>query len=101
MADQRLPVSLEFFPPKTPEGAEKLRAVRQKLYALRPEFCSVTFGAGGSTQAGTFATVSEILAEGVNRSGGDANDPAHRPDQGGLARPVGTEQREDFAAADL
>jgi methylenetetrahydrofolate reductase (NADPH) len=66
MADQRLPVSLEFFPPKTPEGAEKLRAVRQKLYALRPEFCSVTFGAGGSTQAGTFATVSEILAEGVS-----------------------------------
>ena len=60
-----LPVSFEFFPPKTPEGAEKLRAVRQKLYALHPEFCSVTYGAGGSTQEGTFATVGEILAEGV------------------------------------
>ena len=60
-----LPLSIEFFPPKTPEGVEKLRAVRQQLYALQPEFCSVTFGAGGSTQAGTFATVSEILAEGV------------------------------------
>ena len=60
-----LPLSIEFFPPKTPEGVEKLRAVRQQLYALKPEFCSVTFGAGGSTQAGTFATVSEILAEGV------------------------------------
>ncbi len=60
-----LPVSFEFFPPKTPEGAEKLRAVRQKLYALKPEFCSVTYGAGGSTQEGTFATVGEILAEGV------------------------------------
>ncbi|MEN9888154.1 MAG: 5,10-methylenetetrahydrofolate reductase [Pseudomonadota bacterium] len=60
-----LPVSFEFFPPKTPEGAEKLRAVRQKLYALQPEFCSVTYGAGGSTQEGTFATVGEILAEGV------------------------------------
>ena len=58
------PISLEFFPPKTPEGAEKLRAVRQKLYALRPEFCSVTFGAGGSTQEGTLATVREIMAEG-------------------------------------
>ena len=34
-----LPISLEFFPPKTPEGADKLRAVRQQLYALRPEFC--------------------------------------------------------------
>ena len=60
-----LPLSFEFFPPKTPEGADKLRAVRQKLYAHGPEFCSVTFGAGGSTQEGTFATVGEILAEGV------------------------------------
>ena len=58
------PISLEFFPPKTPEGAEKLRAARQKLYALQPEFCSVTFGAGGSTQEGTLATVREIMAEG-------------------------------------
>ena len=61
-----VPVSFEFFPPKTPEGAEKLRAVRQQLYALRPEFCSVTYGAGGSTQEGTFAAVREILAEGVS-----------------------------------
>lgn len=61
-----LPISLEFFPPKTPEGADKLRAVRQKLYALKPEFCSVTYGAGGSTQQGTFGTVGEILAEGVD-----------------------------------
>jgi methylenetetrahydrofolate reductase (NADPH) len=60
------PVSLEFFPPKTPEGAEKLRVVRQQLYALQPEFCSVTFGAGGSTQEGTFSTVRDILAEGVS-----------------------------------
>jgi len=61
-----LPLSFEFFPPKTPEGAEKLRAVRQQLYALKPEFCSVTYGAGGSTQEGTFGTVREILAEGVD-----------------------------------
>ena len=61
-----LPVSFEFFPPKTPEGAEKLRAVRQALYAQKPEFCSVTYGAGGSTQQGTFDTVGEILAEGVS-----------------------------------
>ena len=59
------PLSFEFFPPKTPEGTEKLRVTRQALYALKPEFCSVTFGAGGSTQAGTFATVKDILAEGV------------------------------------
>ncbi len=61
-----LPISFEFFPPKTPEGMAKLRVTRNELYALKPEFCSVTFGAGGSTQAGTFATVGEILAEGVD-----------------------------------
>ena len=60
------PVSLEFFPPKTAEGSAKLRSARQALYALQPEFCSVTYGAGGSTQEGTFATVAEILAEGVD-----------------------------------
>ena len=59
------PISLEFFPPKTPEGADKLRVARKSLYALRPEFCSVTYGAGGSTQDGTFGTVAEILEEGV------------------------------------
>ncbi len=58
-------ISIEFFPPKTAEGADKLRGVRQALYALKPEFCSVTFGAGGSTQAGTLATVQAILNEGV------------------------------------
>ena len=57
-------VSFEFFPTKTPEGAVKLRAVRQQLYALKPQFCSATYGAGGSTQEGTFAMVGEILAEG-------------------------------------
>ena len=62
----RLPLSIEFFPPKTPEGVTKLRTVRQQLYALKPEFCSVTYGAGGSTQEGTFAAVREILAEGMD-----------------------------------
>jgi methylenetetrahydrofolate reductase (NADPH) len=60
----QLPLSFEFFPTKTPEGAVKLRAVRQQLYAMRPEFCSVTYGAGGSTHDGTFAAVREILEEG-------------------------------------
>ncbi|MBK9439879.1 MAG: methylenetetrahydrofolate reductase [NAD(P)H] [Comamonadaceae bacterium] len=65
MSPERFPVSIEFFPPKTPEGVDKLRTVRQAMYALKPEFCSVTFGAGGSTQEGTFSTVRDILAEGV------------------------------------
>jgi methylenetetrahydrofolate reductase (NADPH) len=61
-----LPISLEFFPPKTPEGSAKLRGARQELYRVKPEFCSVTYGAGGSTQQGTFEAVSEILKEGVD-----------------------------------
>ena len=60
------PISYEFFPPKTPEGAEKLRAVRQQLSVRRPEFCSVTYGAGGSTQSGTFSLVQEIQQEGMS-----------------------------------
>jgi len=58
-------ISLEFFPPKTPEGVTKLAAVRQQLYGLKPQFCSVTYGAGGSTQDGTFAAVKAIIEEGV------------------------------------
>lgn len=61
-----LPVSVEFFPPKTPEGVEKLAAVRQQLYQIQPEYCSVTYGAGGSTQDGTLQTVRAILAEGCD-----------------------------------
>ncbi|WP_137172464.1 methylenetetrahydrofolate reductase [NAD(P)H] [Massilia sp. HP4] len=56
--------SIEFFPPKTPEGAEKLRLARAKLAELNPKYFSVTFGAGGSTQQGTLATVREIQAAG-------------------------------------
>ena len=56
--------SVEFFPPKTSEGADKLRATRQSLAKLKPEYFSVTFGAGGSTQSGTRDTVFEIQKEG-------------------------------------
>jgi methylenetetrahydrofolate reductase (NADPH) len=57
-------LSIEFFPPQTPEGFDKLRLVRQKLAVLKPEFFSVTFGAGGSTRENTFAVAKEIAAEG-------------------------------------
>ncbi|WP_426173002.1 methylenetetrahydrofolate reductase [NAD(P)H] [Massilia sp. TWR1-2-2] len=56
--------SIEFYPPKTAEGADKLRVARAKLATLNPKYFSVTFGAGGSTQQGTLDTVLEILAEG-------------------------------------
>jgi methylenetetrahydrofolate reductase (NADPH) len=57
-------ISMEFFPPKTTEGADKLRAARVRLAELGPEYFSVTFGAAGSTQAGTRDTVLEIQREG-------------------------------------
>ena len=56
--------SFEFFPPKTPEGVQKLRATREQLAQLRPKFISVTFGAGGSTRDRTLETVLEIQASG-------------------------------------
>lgn len=57
--------SMEFFPPKTPDGIEKLRGVRAQLATLKPKFFSVTFGAGGSTQSNTLETVVEIQGEGL------------------------------------
>ncbi len=60
------PISFEFFPPKTPEGAAKLLTVRQELYALKPQFFSVTYGAGGSTQDGTLQQVQSILQDGFD-----------------------------------
>ena len=56
--------SFEFFPPRTPQGRDKLRATWQQLAQLKPRFFSVTFGAGGSTRAGTLDTVLEIRAAG-------------------------------------
>ena len=57
-------ISIEFFPPQTPEGVEKLRRVREELAVLAPEYFSVTFGAGGSTRERTFDVVKEIAAAG-------------------------------------
>jgi methylenetetrahydrofolate reductase (NADPH) len=58
-------ISLEFFPPRTAEGTDKLRATRRQFAQLKPAFCSVTFGAGGSTREGTLATVLEFRAAGM------------------------------------
>ena len=58
-------LSVEFFPPKTPEGENKLRLVRERFSeSLKPAFYSVTFGAGGSTQSGTLQVVRDIHAAG-------------------------------------
>jgi methylenetetrahydrofolate reductase (NADPH) len=56
--------SFEFFPPNTPEGAQKLRATTRQLAQLKPKFFSVTYGAGGTTRERTLGTVLEIRAMG-------------------------------------
>ena len=59
--------SVEFFPPKTPAGVEKLKATRARLAeVMQPAYYSVTYGAGGSTQQGTFETVKDIKAAGFD-----------------------------------
>lgn len=61
---KNIPLSFEFFPPKTEEGVTNLRKTRQQLAQFKPEFFSVTFGAGGSTRDRTMDAVLEIQDEG-------------------------------------
>ena len=61
---KNLSISFEFFPPQTAEGIEKLINTRKLLAPLKPEFFSVTFGAGGSTRDRTLETVTQIQADG-------------------------------------
>ncbi len=56
--------SFEFFPPKTPEGMERLRSTWKQLAQLKPKFFSCTYGAGGSTRDRTLETVLEIRSAG-------------------------------------
>ncbi|MEC8886175.1 MAG: methylenetetrahydrofolate reductase [NAD(P)H] [Pseudomonadota bacterium] len=62
---KRIPISFEFFPPKTDVGAEKLRAVHQELQQLNPEFFSITYGAGGSTRERTLAAIDDFNGKGT------------------------------------
>jgi len=61
--DRRMHVSFEFFPPKTAEMEATLWESITRLAPLRPNFVSVTYGAGGSTRERTHATVKRILGE--------------------------------------
>ena len=53
--------SFELFPPRTPEAAGRLPGVIAQLAALRPDYFSVTYGAGGSTQDGTYQTLMKVV----------------------------------------
>ena len=66
MPQSKTAVSFEFYPPKTPEGWTKLQQVHANLSQVNPEFFSVTYGAGGSTQEDTISTVIELHQRGIS-----------------------------------
>lgn len=79
MSDAQPRLSFEFFPPRTPEGKEKLFNVRDQLLQFEPDFFSVTYGAGGSTRDNTKGLVTQFTADGVSTAphlsfGGDSDD---------------------------
>ncbi len=63
---KKISYSFEFFPPSSPEGIKNSKDTRQQLSVFKPDFYSVTFGAGGSTRDLTLETVLEIKQEGFN-----------------------------------
>lgn len=65
MKDSQPRLSFEFFPPKTPEGKQKLIHVRDQLNQFAPDFFSVTYGAGGSTRDNTKGIVTQFTSDGV------------------------------------
>ncbi|MDI9335754.1 MAG: methylenetetrahydrofolate reductase [NAD(P)H] [Gammaproteobacteria bacterium] len=60
-----LKISFEYYPPKTLIGREKLRQVRAILNPYKPEYCSVTYGAGGTTRRGSIDILQEMMQEGI------------------------------------
>lgn len=65
MTDSQPRLSFEFFPPKTPEGKEKLLKVRDQLNGFEPDFFSVTYGAGGSTRDNTKSLITQFKQDGI------------------------------------
>jgi methylenetetrahydrofolate reductase (NADPH) len=63
---KKISYSFEFFPPSSPEGIKNSKDTRQQLSVFKPDFYSVTFGAGGSTRDLTLETVLEIKQEGFD-----------------------------------
>lgn len=59
--DEKRTFSLEYFPPRSAKGEEGLAVARADLKLLNPAYVSVTFGAGGSTQDGTYTTIKSIM----------------------------------------
>lgn len=58
-----MPISFELFPPNTTQGMQKLGQICDSLNAFRPDYFSVTFGAGGANQDKTFCVVKLLLEQ--------------------------------------
>ncbi len=63
MSVEPMRFSFELFPPRTPEGTARLPAIVAELAALQPDFFSVTYGAGGSDQDGTYETLMRVVTQ--------------------------------------
>jgi len=65
-SQQNFSFSCEFFPPKTDKGRENIETTIVELKQLNPDYISCTYGAGGTTQDGTFDTVQNIMQHGIS-----------------------------------
>lgn len=63
MATQDIHFSFELFPPRTPQGWDKLPTLIDELAAVQPAFFSVTHGAGGSDQGGTYEAIIKVIEQ--------------------------------------
>ncbi|MHC4666614.1 MAG: methylenetetrahydrofolate reductase, partial [Planctomycetota bacterium] len=66
-AGQKPTISFELFPPRSVQAAEKLEKTINELTALKPDFFSVTFGAGGSTREGSHQLIDRLKNEKGNK----------------------------------
>ena len=81
MLAQRRTLSIELWPPRTDEAKEHLERVLKDLYALEPDFASITYGAGGSTRERTHELVVEIEQDGRTEPMAHLTCAAHRRDE--------------------
>ena len=82
--DSSAKFSFEFFPPKTDEQRATLEATVPKLKSLKPEYASVTFGAGGSTLSYTPETVRRLR----QHHGLETATLSHSPAETAFAKPA-------------
>ena len=60
-AQKPVTLSFEVFPPKTDASFESVRLATERIAALKPDFMSVTYGAGGSNSKATVAVAKNLI----------------------------------------